>query len=143
MASWVMIAASSLGVAPAASPDDVPASTRIELRVETLANREAGPVVSCEVVLQRSANSPRSLASWSTLDDKARDHSGTVARCGTGAFHGSSAAPFLIQEVSADLGWSPGAMDPGPFGALVATLTVMSRQLIGASPEGKPAPAIP
>lgn len=143
--SLVMIVAPFLGVAPAASADDLPASTRIELRVETLANREDGPVASCEVVLVKGANSPASLASWSTLDDKGTDLRGTVCRCGAGAFPGSSpapagatVAPVLIQEISADFGWSAGAMDPGPVGAIQIFLTLTSRQLTGLTADGKP-----
>ncbi len=46
--------------------------------------------------------------------------------------------PFLIHEVSVVVGWDPGAMDPGPVGALQIFLTLTSRQLTGFSKEGKP-----
>jgi formylglycine-generating enzyme required for sulfatase activity len=140
-----MIAALLLGALTAASPDDLPASTRIEVRVETVANRDDGSVESCEVVQLKSANSSRSLASWAAVDGKGAEPRGVACRCGAGAFTGNSTAapavtpaPILIHELSADVGWSAGAMDPGPFGALVISLTLTSRQLTGFAADGKP-----
>ncbi len=57
------------GVAAAQSLDRPSASNRIEVRVETLANREGGPVDSCEVVQDRSAGASVSFSSWSTLGE--------------------------------------------------------------------------
>jgi sulfatase modifying factor 1 len=140
-----MIAALLLSAISAASPDDLPASTRIEVRVETLANREGGRVESCEVVQVKSASSSRSLVSWSALDGKGAEPRGMACRCGAGAFTGDSTAPpavtpapILIHELSADVGWSAGAMDPGPVGALVISLTLTSREQIGFATDGKP-----
>src|SRR5437867_6659618 len=57
---WIL-AAQSMG--------GIPSFKRIEVRVETLANREGGPVESCEVIKASSASSSLSFASWSTLGE--------------------------------------------------------------------------
>src|SRR5262249_37088562 len=46
--------------------------------------------------------------------------------------------PFLIHEVSVDVGWSPGAMDRGPVVAVQIVLALTLRQLTGFSPDGRP-----
>ena len=152
----LMVMAAFLCVAAPASLDDLSASKRVEVRVETLANREGGPVDSCEVVQVKGASSALSFASWSTLDEAGgaeTELSGkaglnvrrTVAHCGAGTFPGSAPAPagatlapFLIHEVSAAVGWDGGTMDPGPVGAAQIFLTLTARQLTGFSKEGKP-----
>ena len=54
---------------PAAQSEvDMPSSTRIEVRVETLANREGGPADPCEVTQVKSANSALLFAFWFTVD---------------------------------------------------------------------------
>src|SRR5262249_56912680 len=131
--SLLMVMAPFLSVAAGTSLDDVSVSRRIEVRVETLANREGGPVESCEVIQADGASSARSFASWSTLGEvgfaetepsgKAGQDSlrRTVWHCGAGTFpgnaqapSGATRAPFLIHEVSPDVGWYPGALGPGP-----------------------------
>src|SRR4029077_13080225 len=87
---WFVAVASLLGGAVAASSDDRPSSKRIELRVETVANREGGPTEPCEVVQVESANTSPSFASWSTLGN-----------CGAGVYPGSLAAPSLVHEIAA------------------------------------------
>jgi len=143
--SWSMVAASCLGVAaPAMSLDEPPPSRRIELRVETVAARDGGPAVTCEVVAVKSAGSTLAMDSWSTLDGAGPDRRGTVCRCGAGAFPGTAPpsdaapAPVLIHEVSAVTGWDSGTMDPGAVGALQLSLTLTSRRRTGLSPDGKP-----
>jgi formylglycine-generating enzyme required for sulfatase activity len=136
--------------------EDSPATKRMEVRVETLANSKSGPAESCEVVQVKSPSSPLAFVSWSTLGEAGssearpstrpgRDtYRRAVGRCGAGAFPGNSVpseaipAPLLVNEVSADLGWDSGAMDPGPVGAIQISLTISSRQLSGFSPDGKP-----
>ncbi len=132
-----MLVAPFLTVLEAQSPGGIEPSTRIEVRVETLANREGGPVEPCEVV-QAMSGSP--FVSWSTVGE-----AGTAARCGTGSLPGASAAtagttpvPVLIQEMSVTAGWDPGAMDPGPVGTVQLYLILTSRQLSGFSPDSKP-----
>jgi formylglycine-generating enzyme required for sulfatase activity len=124
---------------------DLPASSRIEVRVETVANLRDGPAEPCEVVQADSASSALSFAFWSTLGEVGPSH------CGAGAFavspspSGAVLAPFLIQELSAAVGWDPGTMDPGPVGAVRVALRLTSRQRTGLSTDGKPlygAPAI-
>ena len=143
--SLLMVAAPFFSVVTAASLDDLAVWRRIEVRVETVANREGGPVTSCEVVLVKSASSSLSFASWSTLGDAGADVRGAVCRCGAGSFPGippapsrATSAPFLIHEVSAIVGWDSGTMDPGAVGALGLSLTLSSRQLSGFSPDGAP-----
>jgi len=152
-----MLMAPFLGVAAPASLDDLPVSRRIEVRVETVAaNRAGGSVDSCEVVQLKSAGSPVSFASWSTLDEAGgseTEPSGkagpnlrrTAGQCGAGAFPGNTpaaagtvTAPFLIQEVATDVGWDGGAMDPGPVGAMQIFIALKVRHLTGFSKEGKP-----
>ena len=142
--------------------DRLSVSKRVEVRVETLANVKGGPVESCEVVQASSASSSLSFASWSTLGEAGSSESepsgmvGTnilqraAGHCGVGAFPGDAAAPsgatlppFLIHQVSADVGWAPGAMDPGPVGAVQIFLTLTSRQLTGFSADGKPIRSAP
>lgn len=140
---------------PAAQSEvDMPSSTRIEVRVETLANREGGPADPCEVTQVKSANSALLFAFWSTvdkaqpseIDPAGKKHASALRRtaghCGAGAFPGISPVPsftpFLIQEVSVAVGWDPGTMDPGVVGAFRISLTLSSRQLSGSSNEGKP-----
>ena len=124
--SWLLVAASLPGVA--AAPEEGAVTRRFEVRVETVANRKVGPVESCEVVQARSAGTPLTYAAWSTL--------GEAVRCGAGAFAGSAeassgAAPVLIEEVTAVVGWDSGAMDPGPVGAAQVFVTLTTRQLTG------------
>jgi formylglycine-generating enzyme required for sulfatase activity len=134
----------------------IPPSKRIEVRVETLANRKDGPGESCEVSQAMSASSAPSFASWSTLGEvgfSETESSGkaglnlrsSAGHCGSGAFPGNSPAPsgatlapFLIDEVSAVVGWDSGTMDPGAVGAVEISLALTSRQLTGFSKEGKP-----
>ena len=131
--SRFVVVASVLVVATAASPDDRPSAKRIELRVETVANREGVPVERCEVREVESANASPSFASWSTLSDT------SGVRCGLGTFAGSmpapsgtSLSPRLINEIAAAVGWEPGAMDPGPVGAFQVFLTITAKQGTGA-----------
>jgi formylglycine-generating enzyme required for sulfatase activity len=139
--SWLTVVASLVSVVAAAPLDDLPVSQRIEVRVETLANLEDGPIESCEVIQAHRAGSSPPFASWSTLGDTGTDR-GIVCRCGAGAFPdispAPSGAPFLVQEVSAVVGWDAGTMDPGPVGALQVVLTLTSRQRTGFSNEGTP-----
>jgi formylglycine-generating enzyme required for sulfatase activity len=144
---------------PAAqSKADIPSSKRIELRVETLPNREGEPAEPCEVIQVKSASSSLSFASWSTFGEAGSlktEPSGnaggstlrpTASHCGAGPFPGLSQAPsgasphvaFQIHEVSVTVGWDSGAMDPGPLKAFRIALTLSSRQQTGFSPEGKP-----
>jgi formylglycine-generating enzyme required for sulfatase activity len=147
-ASWLILVAPILAV-PAASAENAGVSTRLEVVVETLANREGGPGGSCEVRQTQRAGSTVALASWSTLGEVALSAPdsvrGPAGHCGAGAFPGSSpgssgatVAPFLIAEVAAVVGWDSGAMDPGPVGAVQIFLTLSARQLSGFSQEGKP-----
>lgn len=154
---WLMAMAPLLSVLTAESRNDSSATKRIEVRVETLANRKSGPAESCEVIQVKSASSSLAFASWSTLGEAGSSETRpsaregldtlrrTVGQCGAGAFPGNSPvpseatpAPLLIHEVSADVGWDPGAMDPGPVEAFQISLTLTSRQLSGFSPDGKP-----
>jgi len=143
--SLLTVVAPFLSVVAAQSLDGPPVSKRIEVRVETVANLEGGPVVSCEAIQANGAGSSLSFVSWSTLGGTGTDPRGTVCRCGAGVFpgvspvpSGATLAPVLIHEVSADVGWSPGAMDPGPVGGFEVFLTLTSRRLTGFSKEGKP-----
>jgi len=145
--------AAFLSVLPAASRDDH-VSNRVTVRMESIAIRENGAVDSCEAVQAGSASSSLSFAFWSTLGEvglseaessgRARSNLGRlVSHCGAGAFSGvppasPAAPPLLIHEISADVGWSPGAMDPGPVGAVQISLILVSRQLTGFSKDGRP-----
>jgi formylglycine-generating enzyme required for sulfatase activity len=150
----LMILAPILLVRAAEPPKSTPASRRIEVRVETVANRPGGPAESCQVTRAKEATSRLSFISWSTLGEAGSSLTTgkagprlppIVSRCGVSAFPGASPAPsedkpppFLIHEVSADLGWDGGSMQPGPGRALQVSLTLSSRQLTGSSPDGKP-----
>ena len=155
----LMVMAPLFPVQASEPPEDSPASRRIEVRIETLANRQSGSGESCEVVQVKSANSPLGLLFWSALGEAGPSAAGpsarsgreplrrTVARCAAGAFPGNSvlseaiAGPLQVYEISADLGWDSGAMDPGPVGAIQISLTITSRQVSGFSPDGKPLPS--
>ena len=162
MGSWLIVAVPLLSAATEASRDDLPASTRVELRVETTANRESGPVAPCESVQALSASPSLAFSSWSTLGEAAPSEGApseaasiktanpTTSRCGAGTFPGSSPtpspqsrAPVLVQELTAEAGWEPGAGDPGPGAALQIFLTLRARRLTGFSADGKPAYTIP
>jgi formylglycine-generating enzyme required for sulfatase activity len=126
-------------------------NSRIEVQVDTLANREGAPAQPCHVVQTKVANNSVSFFSWSTLgearpSDKAGFELRSVAgRCGAGTFPGASPGPlgttpvpFLINDISMAVGWDPGPMDPGPVPAVQISLTVTSRWLTGFSPDGRP-----
>src|SRR5262249_35582568 len=152
----LMVLAPVLRVVAAAPLDGASTAKRMEVRVETLANLESGSVESCEAIQTKSASAALSFAFWSTLGEAgsaASESSGkagmslrcTGRHCGGGAFPGAAStptgaplAPFLIHEVSADVGWDSGIMDPGPVGAAQMFLTLTSRRLTGFSPEGVP-----
>jgi formylglycine-generating enzyme required for sulfatase activity len=137
----LMFMAPILGVVASGAGDELPASRRIELRVETMVNREGDSVDSCEVVQVNNASS-LSFATWSALGEARTTLRGTVGRCGAGSFPGSAPvatpAPALVDELSAVAGWDSGTMDPGAVGAIQLFLTLTSRQLIGLSPSGEP-----
>jgi formylglycine-generating enzyme required for sulfatase activity len=123
----------------AETPPERPAvSTHIEMRLEVVADRNGGPTESCEAAQVASAVSPVAFAFWSALAEP-----GTAGRCAAGAAPKSFAAapasgePFLIEEISADVGWDGGAMDPGPFGAFQVFVTLRTRQASGASQQGR------
>ena len=136
---------------------DARTSTRVELRVETVANREGAPGTTCEAIQARSASGSPSFVSWSTLGEAGPSESAPpgqagfgalspkASRCGAGSHAdltqapaGPARAPVLVEEVSATLGWESGTMDPGAVGALRIFLTIDSRQLTGFSVDGKP-----
>src|SRR5262249_57063890 len=77
-----MVMAPFLSVAAATSLDDVSLSRRIEVRVETLANREGGPLESCEVVQVTSASSSFSIASWSTVGETGASEAESSGKAG-------------------------------------------------------------
>jgi len=138
------------GSPSARTPDGVQASARVEVRLEIVADRKDRPAESCEAIQARSATAPVSFAFWGTSGE------GAPGRCGAGTFtdkspdptaapsgatetpSGAARATFLIHEVSADVGWDGGAMDPGPLGAFQIFLTLRTRQLTGLSKEGRP-----
>src|SRR5262249_61383168 len=64
--SLLMVMAPFLSVAAATSLDDVSVSRRIEVRVDTLANSEGGPVAACEVVQAERASYAHPFSSWTT-----------------------------------------------------------------------------
>ncbi len=123
------------------------------MRIETLANLKGGYRETCEVIQVQSPAATRPFVSWSALGEASAAASeahgpaginlqSPAGRCGAGAFRGdggaSPGAPFLIQEVSAVVGWDSGAMDPGPAEAMQVFLTLSGRQLTGFAPDGKP-----
>lgn len=157
MVSLLMVMVLFPGMPAAQSKGDNPSFKQIEVRVETLANREGGPAEPCEVIQVKSASSSLSFASWSTLGESGSLETeppgkavstlrSSANHCGAGPFPGISSAPsgapplapFQIYEVSAGVGWDSGAMDPGPVGAFRIALVLTSRQQTGFSPEGKP-----
>ena len=153
MVSLLIVMLPFPGGSSAQSTHVIPSAKRIEVRVETLANRENGPSDPCEVRQVKSANSPLAFAFWSTVDatpgsdieDVGKKDASAFSRkshCGVGSFPGDSPAPsgppVLIQEVSATVGWDPGTMDPGAGRAFRVSLTLSSRQLTGSSNDGKP-----
>jgi formylglycine-generating enzyme required for sulfatase activity len=134
-----------------APPRDAVAATRLELREEIVADRRDGPRTSCEAVQTASAVPPVAFAFWATLSE-----ADATGGCGSGAFPQSRPAnsrtppgappapavatasePFLIEEVTADVGWDAGAMDPGPLGAFQVFVTLRTRQATGMSQEGR------
>jgi formylglycine-generating enzyme required for sulfatase activity len=145
---------SGAGVVAKAEP--LPVSSRVELRVETVANRSSGPVESCAVRQVAAAGSTLSFVSWSALGGagpSATEAAGRAEknlppegdRCGAGALPGipppepeGPPAPLRIEEVTVSVGWDPGTMDPGPVGAFRLSLTLTSRQRTGFAPDGKP-----
>jgi formylglycine-generating enzyme required for sulfatase activity len=147
---WLAVVAPLFGVTAAEPPGDVSVSRGVEVRVETLANRPDGSAEKCEVVQAKKASSSLSFASWSTLSEagaskKSKTPRDTVGPCGAGTFPGNSPtsadvnpAPFLIQETSVDVGWDPGAMDPGPVGAFQISLALTSRRLSEITSSGVP-----
>jgi len=153
---WLMVMAAFFRVVAAQSLDDVADATRLEVRVETLANRAEGPAESCEVRQVKRASASLAFASWSTLGEAESAATappgtagmplrGPVVHCGAEAFpgispapSGATLAPLLIHAVSADVGWDSGTMDPGPVGAVRIALTLTSRHLAGFSPDGTP-----
>jgi formylglycine-generating enzyme required for sulfatase activity len=113
-------------MAPAAN--DVPVGRRIDLHFETVADRVDGPAQACEADQVRSATTPSPFAFWSTVAG-----AGAPARCGVGALPPAApdaiaAPPFLVHELSADVGWNEGTMDPGALGAFEILLTLKTRQ---------------
>lgn len=142
----------------AQSNADTPTFRRIEVRVETVANREGERPGPCEVVQVKSASSSPSFTFWSTLGEAVSlqsEHTGNHASstprsktsyCGGGPFSEISSStpgefprpPFQIYEVSTLLGWDSGAMDPGPLGAFTVAITITSREQTGFSAQGKP-----
>jgi formylglycine-generating enzyme required for sulfatase activity len=126
------LAASLLGFAPASS-GDLPAARRLELRVETVVDREGAPIESCEVSQVNGAGLSISFASWGAV--------GATCRCGVGPYPGvapaatgATLAPVEIHEISAVAGWDSGTMDPGAVGAVQISLTLLSRH----QPDGNP-----
>jgi len=112
----------------APSANGLPASRRIEVRVEIAADRPDGAAASCEAVQVRSAAEP-AFALWGMLFEW-----GVPDRCGNGALPDETAGPFLLAEIAANVGWDEGTMDPGPLGAFQIFLTVKTRQAAGAAP---------
>jgi formylglycine-generating enzyme required for sulfatase activity len=131
-------------MAPAAN--DAPASRRIDMHVDALADRRNGPAESCAADQTRSADAPPSFAFWGTFAE-----AGAHGQCGAGTLPDNTnttvhttttssvtAVPLLIYEVSAEVGWDAGTMDPGPLGAFQIFLTLRTRERIGVSKEGEP-----
>jgi formylglycine-generating enzyme required for sulfatase activity len=152
----LMVMAAFPQVVAAQALDEAADARRLEVRVETLANRMAGAAESCEVRQVKRASAAPTFVAWSTLGEAGPTETappGTagmnlrrpVVRCGAEAFPGSPPAPagaplapWLIQEVSVGVGWDGGAMDPGPVGAVKVALTLTARHLTGVAPDGKP-----
>ncbi len=67
MVSLLMIMLAFSDMSTAQSIVDTPSSTRIEVRVETLANLEGGGAERCEVTQVKNANSSLTFAFWSTV----------------------------------------------------------------------------
>ena len=130
------------GTRGASAPDGRGVVARIEVHLEILADRREGPAEPCAVV-QAGTSPPVSLNFWGTFDE-----AGTAIRCGGGTFTKSpeiapssssaASAPFLIHEISANVGCGDGAGDPGPAGALQVFLTLRTRQSTGPSGDGRP-----
>src|SRR5687767_9582839 len=146
MVSLLIVMLPFPGGSSAQSTRVIPSSKRIEVRVETLANRQNGPSDPCEVKQVKSANSPLAFAFWSTVDEAPGsdiEHMGKKdesvvsrkTRCVVGSVPGTSqapsGAPFVLQEVSASVGWDPGTRDAGVGTACRVSLTLRSRQLTG------------
>lgn len=142
-----LVAPLTLMVAPAAASDAD--SSRIEIRVETSANSEAGLVEPCEVAVQAASRSP--AASWAAFGEVRPKKNGegfglvdATNRCGTGPpsvpppSSATAPAPLLLIEISATPMWNPAPMDPGPVPVVEIILGLTSRQLTGFSPDGKP-----
>ena len=119
-----------------------PITQRVEIRVELVADRREGPAGSCETAEVRSAAAPVSFAFWGTLGP-----AGSPGRCGAGSYEKSAPqvpsasttpAPYLIQEVTAEVGWNGGTMDPGPVGAFEILLTLRTRPPTGSMQDGRP-----
>ena len=128
--------------AAAAPANELPATRRIEVRLEIAADRADGVAASCEAVTVRSVTEP-AFTLWGMLFD------GNVARCGSGAppdiataAHEAAAAPdaapapLLLEEIAATVGWDEGTMDPGPVESFQVFLTLKTRWRAGSSKEG-------
>ncbi|HZN01954.1 MAG TPA: formylglycine-generating enzyme family protein [Candidatus Polarisedimenticolia bacterium] len=124
--------------------NDLPVAGRVEMRLEIVADRRDGPAESCEAIQTRSATGPVSFAFWGTLAEP-----GASGRCGAGVvpddMTSNSTTPsaetpalLLIHEVSADVGWDAGTMDPGPVGTFQVFLTLRTRQSIALSKDDRP-----
>lgn len=148
LVALTMASAPFVTILAAQAAGGIQPARRIEMRVETLAGRESGPVKSCKTVQAASAGP---VLFWAAFGE-ATPSDGTsikllraVDQCGNGNYSRPSGeasagvtAPYLIHEISAVAGWSPGAMDPGPGDAVQISLTLTSRRLTGFSPDGKP-----
>jgi len=147
-ASLLMLVAPFFMRLAAQSPGDIQPSSRIEVRVETFANRDGGTVELCRVI-EVKIGSP--FTSWSTFGEAGPSQTpgsefrDTAIRCGPGTFQGAAAAssgaapaPVLINDISVVVGWEPGAMEPGPGGAFRISITLTSRKMSGFSSDGKP-----
>jgi formylglycine-generating enzyme required for sulfatase activity len=122
---------------PAASPSDgAPPAARIEMHLRISDDRIDAPQESCDAVQDRSPTAPVAFAFWGTLPE-----AGSPAGCGAGSLQ--AAATLLTVEATADVGWDPGAMDPGPFGGFAVFLTLRTRQRTGLSKEGPPQYGVP
>jgi len=121
-----------------APPEHPPVATRIGMQLELVADRSEGPIDSCVAAQVAGAVSPVAFSFWGALAEP-----GTAARCAAGAAPKSFAdatvavEPFLIEEISADVGWDGGAMDPGPVGAFQVFVTLRARQATGTTPQGR------
>ena len=134
--SWLAFASlpAVLAMAGPGAPG-LPASRRIEMRLEIVSEPRDGRAGSCEAVQVKSAAAPVAFAFWGALAGAEAS-----SRCGAGAppdLSKDPAPPFLLQEISADVGWDGGAMDPGPLGAFQVFVAAKTRQRTGPS-EGPP-----